>query len=113
MFRKAPRLTCFFFCLFLPYRYMTLEKLVELGIARKLANEIFMYHVTGFAVDITYYGASRKFIFSSSMTGKVFKEEEVPSYLDFEDFIVSVRIAAEVLHKTGHVLPRVGTCMLN
>jgi hypothetical protein len=92
---------------------MTLEKLIDLGIAAKVTNEIFVYHVTGFLTNITYHGNSKSIIFSSVIDGTVYREEKSPHYLDFEDFIAYAKGIANHMHNNGHPIPYLDGSNLN
>lgn len=92
---------------------MTTDKLIDLGIASKVTNEIFIYHVTGFLLNVTYHGNSKKITFACALTGKIFKEEVTPHYLDFEDFIETVQGFAKELHATSRPIQRLNETIWN
>lgn len=92
---------------------MTLDKLIELGIAAKITNEIFVYHVTGYFLDVHFHGNSRTLTFKSSIDGKVYEEKKLPHYIDFEDFIETVKPFAKKMHESGHVPQMFGVISWN
>lgn len=92
---------------------MTIEKLIEFGIAAKASKGIFVYHVFGYVLNITYYDASRKMMFTCAAEGKIYREETFDFNMTFEEFIaISRKFAAEMYEKGGSV-PRMGSSMLN